>query len=61
MINLNDLQKQLELTSNEIKMACNSMWIKPNEDNEVTPRESQRLRDWTVGYKEMNAIFEGGD
>lgn len=56
MISLEDKKKQLQLSEKEIRMACRSLGVKPNEDDEVTIQDSVRLSDWAEGYKEFSAI-----
>lgn len=59
MINLNDKQKQLSLTDQELSMVCEALLIKPNEDNEISLVDSKRLSDWEKGYRETSAIAKG--
>ncbi len=59
MISLEDKKRQLLLSDKEIKMACNSLWIKPNEHNEISIEDAKRLNDWAEGYKEASAIAGG--
>lgn len=53
MISLEDVRKQNKLTLEELGKAVNSLWINPNNNYEVTARESKRIADWTKGYREF--------
>lgn len=59
MIKVKELQRQLLLTDEDVQRAFKSLWIKPNEDNEISLRAAKRLTDWAEGYKEMSAIMVG--
>lgn len=53
MIALEDVRKANNLTLQELGKAVQSMWIQPNEDYEVSVRDSKRIADWTEGYREF--------
>lgn len=50
MISLEDVRKQNQLTLQELGMAINSLWIKPEGGQLVTPSESKRIADWGESY-----------
>lgn len=54
MISLEDIRKQNKLSLQELGMAINSLWINPEGGQLVTPAESKRIADWTVGYREFD-------
>lgn len=54
MISLEDVRKQNHLTLTELGKAVTSMMINPNSDYEITAKDSKRIADWTVGYREFD-------
>lgn len=61
MIKVAELQHQLLLRDDEIKMAMKHMLIKTNSDGEIKLSEARRLTDWAAGYTEASVFldFEG--
>lgn len=57
MVSLEDVQKVNHLTLNEMNVAIMSLQINPNEDLEVTSRESKRIADWAEGYHEFDLPY----
>lgn len=54
MVSLQDVQLQNHLTLEELGKAVTSMMINPNSKYEITIRDSKRIADWTVGYREFD-------
>ena len=54
MVSLQDVQLQNHLTLTELGKAVTSMMINPNSDYEITAKDSKRIADWTIGYREFD-------
>lgn len=54
MQSLEDVRKVNRLSLEELGKAVTSMMINPNSDYEITAKDSKRIADWTVGYREFD-------